>query len=192
MHISYERIKELLHQKGYPFYTDPYKCNMIGIRSASREANHWDDKFLMIYHDDEGEPVVLRNDLFTTDPGIYYLKKKLLNPKGCFILKEGFYKDMWTIGNHKGYKAFVQVGKCTGYRDRNMDNVLDFEPSTEETGLFGINLHHGYDSKDVGPNSAGCQVFQYKEDLNTVLGLAAEHHKRYGKFSYALINDKDF
>lgn len=193
MILSYTRVKDAVQKKGYPFFVEPYKCNLIGIRSANKTINEWDDTFVMIYHDEEGVPVVIENNHFTTDPGTYYMQKKLLNPKGCAILKEGHHKDIWSHGLHMNkYKAFVQTGKCTVYRDRDMDAELDLDPATQDTGYFGINCHHGYNTKNVNNNSAGCQVFQYEEDLKNILALSKEHINRYGnKFSYTLLNEGD-
>jgi hypothetical protein len=70
---------------------------------------------------------------------------------------------------------------------------LDFDPSTEDSGFFGINLHHGYSSSNVNNNSAGCQVLRHKEHLNSLLDIAEISVKKYGdKITYTLLTEEDF
>jgi hypothetical protein len=165
---------------------------MIGVRSSNRAIDNWDDFFLLLYIEN-GKPVIWIDDAFTTDPGIYYMQTHLLNPKGCGILAEGQHKHCWNIGLHgtHKYKAFIQTGgtmKC--YRDRNLNNYLDMDPATLETGWFGCNQHHGYESAHVSNNSAMCQVHQHVANLNHVLELAEKSHATV--WDYTLLNEADF
>ena len=104
----------------------------------------------------------------------------MLNPKGCAFLPEGNYPNMFTVGLHQGkYEALRQYRNITVWRDGDKDDQL--EKLAEETGMFGINLHHGYNSTLVFNNSAGCQVLKSPTDLNTVLNAAKIHEHLYGK-----------
>lgn len=166
---------------------------MVGIRSKNRKIDNFDDYFCLLYQE-KGEDKIWINHEFTTDPGAYYMQKDLLSPSGCAIMAPGQYKGLWSIGMHRGkYEAFVQVNPVKVYRDRNKDNYLDFDPTTYEIGNFGINQHHGYESKNVGPHSAGCQVHRHEQHLEYVLSLAKRTVARYGpKFTYTLLTEDDF
>lgn len=191
--LTYNTVREAILKKGYSFFTGELNINLVGIRTSSRKADNFDDYFCLVWQENGFEKILVLDE-FTTDPGIYYLQTKLLNPNGCAILKPGQYKGVWQIGKHNGkYKAFVQTGNAiTVYRDRDKDNILEEDPKTLETGYFGINGHHGYDAIHVGPNSAGCQVFRHDEDLNQILLIAEKSAAKYGnKFTYTLIEEKD-
>lgn len=194
--LTYDVVKKVIIDNGYKFFTGELNINMVGIRSNNRTVDNYDDFFCVLYQEG-GKNMIWVNDQFTTDPGIYYMTKKLLNPKGCGILAPGQYRGVWKIGKHgkNQYEAFVQTGnKVRLYRDRNMDNVLDFDPSTIEEGFFGVNQHHGYDSVNVGPNSAACQVHKMKKDLAYSLSLAKKNiaNGHGDSFTYTLLTEDQF
>jgi hypothetical protein len=191
MVISYQKLQQIVESKGYEFFTGELNINLVGIRTDLTATNTFNDELLIAIEMD-GKKHVLNYADFTTDPGYYYLKKKFLNPKGCAILKPGQYRGMWALGKHRGkYPALVQVGKCTVYRDRNADNTLDTH--TEQAGLFGINMHHAYDTpNDINKYSAGCQVHRSSEFLDQVLRLCKKSAKIYGDtFTYTLLMRDD-
>jgi len=190
MNLSYDNIKKSVEAKGYKFFTGHGNINLIGIRTSNLITNLFDDIFLVVYEDNGAKVVEEFND-FTTDPGNYYTKYKLLNDEGVAILKPGQWRGMWKIGKHRGkYEAGVQAGKVTVYRDRNRDTVIDIE--NDDTGRFGINLHHASDAVVVGRYSAGCQVFQDDADLKRVLKRMKLSKAIYGDtFSYTLLEKKD-
>lgn len=173
--LTYNKVKTAVEKAGFKFGTGNLVLNMIGIRSSNRKVDNWDDFFVLCWQQD-GKNNIWVNDQFTTDPGIYYMQQKLLNPAGCGILARGQYKNVWKLGKHgqAQYEAFVQTGGyVTAYRDRNMDNILDFDPKSKQTGYFGCNQHHGYDTAGgVKNNSAMCQVHRYKKDLAFSLSMA--------------------
>lgn len=183
----------LLKNKGYVVYDQPYKLNIVGVRSNTTESNKFDDFIYAFWKDDNGQwngryyPV-------TTDPGTYYLKNPL-SKLGTAILKEGQYIDSWTTGKHKGkYDALVQNKPITVIRDYDRNAVLDFNNGKEETGLFGINIHKaGENSQDVNDWSAGCQVFQKSSDFNDFMTLVNKQKQLYGKnFTYTLIDERAY
>ncbi|MDJ0706274.1 MAG: hypothetical protein QNJ46_23635 [Leptolyngbyaceae cyanobacterium MO_188.B28] len=97
----------------------------------------------------------------TSEPGKKYTIKPL-NRKGAARIKFGQYKA-WQVGYHqrkKNHLALVQTGgEVTVHRDLNKNMMRD--PSDKlDTGHFGINQHHGWDSSktNVGGTSAGCLV----------------------------------
>ncbi len=155
---------------------------LIGVRRI-RETDEYNDTFIL--YSPYGD-LYWECDNFTTDPGLSYLKKPI-NSKGTAILMEGWHSDIWQIGYHQGkYKALVQVNPCCVYRDNNRDSVLNMDPRSRDCGYFGINLHHGYDSLKVGANSAGCQVFRYRKDLNYLLSILEKRFSHQKYFSYYL------
>jgi hypothetical protein len=80
-----------------------------------------------------------------------------MNPAGAARIKFGQYKA-WSLGTHHTHEALVQVAPITVCRDGNKD--YQRERDREDTGLFGVNQHWGYDlpRNDLGPSSAGCLV----------------------------------
>ena len=187
MELTYKNIESWYSKKGYTFRKRPFEPNILGIRSSYKATNAWDDTLVIAYKtNDEEKVLVFKN--FTTDPGYYFLKTKLLNPKGCAFVKEGNYPNLWNIGLHQGkYEALRQVRNIIVYRDANKDDNLDMK--LEESGIFGINLHHGYNSKVIFNNSAGCQVVQSPTDLNTILNICKIKEHLYGKgIDYTLTN----
>lgn len=187
MELTYDNIKQWYTNNKYQFYTRPFEINILGIRNDYQATDLWDDKCIITYNDGRNDKILVFNQ-YTTDPGFYFLKTKLLNPKGCFFLKEGQHKNMWTQGLHTGkYKALIQYAPCVGYRDKNGNNTLD--TIVEDKGNFGIDFHHGYNSYIVHNNSAGCQVLKNIKDLEQLLPLFELHERTYGKgINYTLTN----
>lgn len=191
--FTYDNIKRIIQSKGYSFFTGQYNVNLVGVRSANRTAGSWDDWFFILYQEN-GVNKIRAFDEFTTDPGSYYLQYPI-NSAGCAITVPGQHRGVWQIGIHNGkYEALVQTGGTIRvYRDNDRDATLDMLSSTIQTGMFGINLHHGYDSATIGQYSAGCQVFRHPADLTTVLGLCKKSRDLYGNsFTYTLLNIGDF
>lgn len=180
-----------LRDKGWQIFIRPYELNIIGLRHIETTANRFDDEIHVIYRDNSGKTL---HHIYkvTTDPGTFWLKNPSM-PKGTAILKEGQHKDAYKLGLHRGkYKALVQDKPVTVYRDYDRDAVLDLNNGSEETGLFGINIHRAGISGSttlIDEYSAGCQVFQNANDFNEFIGLCEQHSKFYGnKFTYTLID----
>lgn len=191
--LTYDKVKAAVEKAGFKFFTGEMNINMIGVRSKNRQVDNWDDFFVLCWQE-AGKNMIWVDDQFTTDPGIYYMTKKLLNPEGCGILARGQYRGVWIIGMHNGkYEAFLQRGcKVKAYRDRDKNNIMTFDPKTLKEGMYGANQHHGYDSKGgVGANSAMCQVHRYKKDLAYVLSMAKKNIKAgWGdSFTYTLLEE---
>jgi hypothetical protein len=194
MKIDLLDIVEVMNKKGYVIDEQPFKPNIVGIRSANMEPNKFDDKIALFYSDKDG---LVSFHIFdaTTDPGLYYLNEPL-NVDGTAILCEGQYVDAYAIDKHKNqYRALCQRLKAVKvYRDADRDNLFDVENAKTQTGYFGINIHHaGIDSKQVDKWSAGCQVLKRLEDFNSLMAVCEKSARLNGNvFSYTLINEKDF
>lgn len=173
------------------FTRGSYNLNLIGVRTASREANKFDDWMHVVFRDDSGEWVDMTFRI-TTDPGTYWLE----NPsrtEGTAILCPGQYRGVWELGLHRGqYEALCQTGAPVSvYRDSNRDDILNMSANTIMDGWFGINGHKaGDDSTQVDKWSAGCQVFANDADFAVFMSLIHKSIEEYGDgFSYTLLED---
>jgi len=185
------RIKATLRDRGYEIYTKPYQLNIVGLRNKSTVANRFDDEIHVFYKNGNGEWI---NHIYpaTTDPGTFWLRNPSY-PQGTAILAQGQYINAYAISLHRGkYKALVQVKPVTVIRDYDRDAFLDFDNGIYQTGMFGINIHHGESSGTttyVDKYSAGCQVFQTIVQYNEFMNLCDQHKALYGNlFTYTLID----
>jgi hypothetical protein len=193
--MNLTEIMQAIKQKGYTVYEQPFELNIVGIRKNSNISNRFDDSITVFYKNREGNWQWFSWPA-TTDPGTYWLKNPDA-PKGTAILKSGQYRNAYIIGLHRGkYTALVQRGPnpVTVMRDYNRDNVLDFNTGKEQTGYFGINIHHASvngTTKTIDRYSAGCQVFANISDFNVFMTLVQRHKTLYGnKFTYTLIDER--
>lgn len=188
-------IVKTLEKRGYIVYKEPYRLNLVGIRSPQVTSEYFDDKIAYFYYDNNGM-LIGKICPATTDPSVYYLQDNPMNPKGTAILKSGQYVDCYEIGRHKGkYQALVQSKPVIVIRDSDRNNLLNFFAETQ-TGNFGINIHKSSSGKkdqlEIGLDSAGCQVFQKPEDFLEMMRAAFASKSRYGnRFTYTLIDERD-
>jgi len=194
--INIRGLIRQLKKRGYVIYDRPYELNIVGIRANSTIPNSFDDLIYVFYKTDKNKWVGKAYPA-TTDPGTYWLKNPM-HPKGSAILKEGQYKDVYTIGSHRNaYTALTQRGgPVTVFRDYDRDAVLDFYNGKEMTGMFGINIHRANSkgtTKTINKYSAGCQVFQNADDFAEFMGMAKKQRDLYGnKFTYTLIDERAY
>lgn len=187
-------FQELFKKKGYSYFTNgDYNLNIIGIRAKGKEiTNKFDDILCVIFKQNGIWKRYLYN--ITTDPGLYYMTQGC-NLNGCAILVPGQYRGLWKIGLHKGqYEALVQNKPVKVYRDKNKDNIYDFNSKTIDEGVFGINLHKaGKESIQIDNWSAGCQVFASAQKFNEFMTFANKQVKSgMGEtFTYTLLKEED-
>jgi hypothetical protein len=189
-----QEIMTTMQQKGYLIHTRPYELNIVGIRANTTIPNSFDDTINVFYKNDAGG-WLYQSFPATTDPGTYWLKN-IMNPQGTAILKEGQYIKSHGIGMHRGkYLALTQKRNVTVLRDVDRNNVLNFNTAKQQTGIFGINIHHASSNgttKTIDRYSAGCQVFANINDFNSVMVMAGRHKQLYGNdFNYTLIRSSD-
>ncbi len=174
--------------------TKPYNLNIVGVRASEPTTNKFND-LMCVFWKYEGQWNMYKMQC-TTLPGLYWLENPM-NSKGCAILKEGQYNGAYEIDLHNGkYEAICQrLGDVTVYRDDDKDTEYDMLEGTEQTGMFGINLHRASAYKeldDVDKNSAGCQVIQDPNEFEIHMEIANKAAEIWGnKFTYTLINEKD-
>jgi hypothetical protein len=186
-----QRAKSL----GYTIYTNPYKLNIIGIRSANKtDQTKFDDRIAYFTYDINGK-LIGKIAIATTDPSSTYLEKPI-NSKGTAILKSGEYKDSYRIGLHRNkYQAVVQNKPVTVIRDNDRNAIINYFGKTD-TGMFGINIHRATIGKNneflIDKDSAGCQVFQKMADFNDFMLMANKSKDVNGNsFSYILLDEID-
>lgn len=191
-------FKDIFKKKGYVYFTQgSYNLNIVGIRKNNNNeiTNKFDDLLCVLFKDSKGFDTFITYRI-STEPGDYYMRKHLGNPKGTAILVPGQYRSCWKLGKHNGkYEALVQVKPVVVYRDGNKDNKYDLLPETTDRGYFGINIHRsnkGFTRTTVDMYSAGCQVFADPEEYNEFINICKEQANRYGNsFTYTLIDEKD-
>jgi hypothetical protein len=185
------RIKAILNSQSYEVYVKPYQLNIVGLRSKNTNANSFDDEIHVFYRT-EKDDWNYHSYKATTDPGTFWLNNPSYS-QGTAILAQGQYKDAYAIGLHRGkYEALRQVKPVTVIRDYNRDSLLDFNNGTQQTGVFGINIHRAESdgtTKYIDKYSAGCQVFQNAGDFIQFMDLCERHKSLYGNtFTYTLID----
>lgn len=174
-----EQLKAEFSRLGYQWSN----FMIVGIRSKADVPDAFDDLIGLVENDS------VTWFTATTNPGVAYLKK-LLNPKGCAVLKPGQYLNTWELGLHQGkYLALCQRRPVTVYRDADLDNKSE-ETAVTDTGLFGINLHRANSSiisKIIGNYSAGCQVFSNPVDFNYLITRCKASGLK--QFTYTLLKE---
>jgi hypothetical protein len=176
-----------LEMKGYSVHQDG-QCNIVGVRSNSRDANAFDDFIHLLWTSDGTWNH--RAYTATTDPGIAWLEEPG-REAGTAILCPGQYPVYrWDMHARKYLTLCQRAGMVKVYRDSNRDNVLNMEARSVEEGWYGINIHHaGKDSTQVDRWSAGCQVFKRLADWEEAVRI----WKATGAdlFTYTLILEGD-
>ena len=195
MDLTYDIVANMYAEKGYKFYdTGKFNVNIFGIR-RDLTVNLFNDTIGVAFRDAQNNPQ-LKTYPATTDPGYYWLKNKIGNIRGTFILAPGYYPKCWKTGQHKGqYYALVQAqdGLFKGWRDKDSDGVLDMSGPIY-TDVKGLNLHttshlRGHADK-VGAYSAACQVIQKTIHHGEFMGIIDWAKKVYSDaFSYALFDE---
>ncbi len=192
--IDITDFEKLFKLYGYSYFTNgDYNLNIIGIRNlidGTAHKNTFNDALLLLYKiNGQWIKEIYR---YTTDPGQTTLNAPS-NSKGTAILVPGQYKGVYKIDLHNGkYKALCQRnGNVAVYRDNNKDARLNFDPTTIDVGMFGINIHRAKDNavtELINGYSAGCQVLKDSNDFNHFMQILEKSSKKYGnKFTYTLI-----
>lgn len=193
--MSLESIILQANSQGYFFDKRPNKLNVIGVRNPKNTSPiKFEDQIAYFYYDDNGN---LKGNVVpaTTNPSVYFLQNPMVSV-GTAILKQGQYKDSYSIGLHRGkYEALVQSKPVTVIRDNDRNKIINFLAPTT-TGLYGINIHHASVNKQnvqyIDADSAGCQTFQNISDFNDMMKLARKSRDLYGnKFTYTLIDQRE-
>lgn len=195
--ITTKALIEAVEKLGHSVFkgdTKPYNLNIVGIRAIKPATNRFND-LMCVFWKYEGQWNIYKMQC-TTLPGLHWLENPM-NPKGCAILKEGQYKSTYSVDKHNGkYLALCQrLAPVTVYRDDDKDREYDMIASTEQRGMFGINIHRASAYKElerVNKNSAGCQVIQDPNEYKIHMDIVKKAVEVWGNsFTYTLINQKN-
>lgn len=186
------QILQQAESLGFQIFEGEYDLNIIAVRSSKIVPNRFNDKIYIIYK---------KNDAWcehcypvTTVAGSYWLQNPSRIQGTAIIVHDKQYKSVWSIGLHKGqYKALVQTGEITIWRDGNKDDKIDYG-GEEYTGYFGINCHRAnrnHQSNSVDKWSAGCVVFANPSHFSAFMSLCDEQVKAGlgDKFSLTLLHE---
>jgi hypothetical protein len=199
MNLTYDTIKDAVLVKDYKWFeNDSYNLNIVGVRNSETSdevTNKFDDKITLSYLID-GERYFHAFDC-TTDPGKHWVDN-VMNDSGVAILVPGQYRSSHQIGLHQGrYEALRQHKPVKVYRDNNLDDCYDFDESSIQEGVFGINIHRatkyaGRKSSQIDKWSAGCQVIAAYDDFMEFMQICNNAKDIWGNsFTYTLIESKD-
>ncbi len=202
MQPTLDQIKAAYAAKNYVYFpeTTPYNVNIWGIRKRFGKTDLFDDVLGLSCGDENGRGIHLFHEA-TVDPGLFYLKNELLNPKGTFILKPGQDRGCWKKGEHKGkYVALVQKDgyrNFLGWRDNRLNGVI--ERQLDANGNFyqdvtGLNMHRSGEtlSNIIGKFSAGCQVRQVNARHKEIMAIIDKSLQWFGNsFSYTLFDEEE-
>ena len=138
-------IKIVKEGGGEVFETEGF-INFFGVRNSVTNDSFNDS--LYIYWKEGGDFKCVTTNGFTTKPG----KKVILNSDGkqnkdgAAILKEGWQKDIWNIGLHKGsYKALRSTSGVTQPTVVTRDNTqYGSRGSNYELRVFQDRTYSGY------------------------------------------------
>lgn len=170
----YDLVRATWLARGWPWWDAEFDLNVGGVRNDSRTPDAWDDVIFVAYKD-PSKRYRCERFVATTDPGGFFLQNPLTS-LGTIVVEEAYHSKLWSPGKHgisgsNPYDAMVQTGKLKYRRDNDRDLVIEQNgPLIDGTGN-GVNLHHGYGSKLVGRNSAGCQVVRMPASLLRILAL---------------------
>jgi len=199
MNLTYDKIKDAVLAKGYKWFeSDSYNLNIVGVRNSETNdevTNKFDDKMTLSYM--IGNSREFHQFDCTTDPGKHWVEN-VMKESGVAILVPGQYRGSHKIRLHQGrYEALGQQKPVKVYRDNNLDGCYDFDESTIEEGLFGINIHRatkyaGKKSSQIDKWSAGCQVIAAYNDYMQFMQICNNAKDIWGNsFTYTLIESKD-
>ena len=175
--IGYMQRKNYNIVQGVKHYNIVYVegCNEDGTPNADT-PNYFNDRRLVI-EIVGGVPQIVGNWEATCEPGDRYTLRPM-NPGGAARIKFGQWR-CWSVGMHgnsEPHESLVQVRELTVHRDKNKD--YSRAGDREDSGLFGVNQHWGFDMSQVGAASAGCLVGRTRKGHRQFMDLIKQD-KRY-------------
>lgn len=210
-----EVFKEVLRNKNYIIYDEPFRMNVIGVRyqyQGQEYTNQHTDRMYIMFKDDNSVwrikywscstmPGVYRNNATARSGGPLQKDEKGPDRGGMGILKPAQYVNGYSLGDYKGMKVLRSVGPQLAYRDKNYGNTqISFteDPNNKNGGKnFYMHIHQAFSKKypnqpNVNAWSEGCQVFGRKKEFDDFINYMKVHEKNWGnKFTYTLITSRD-
>ena len=228
-----QKVRARAGGQGYEILSRPYEMNIVGVRNSyegQKYTNAFTDHMYLFYKDDNNFWQMHKYKI-STMPGVYKASvvqkkdkkgntynalardSKGVNVKatsvmkgrgGLGILREGFYKNVYSIGDHHGNPAMVTINPLVSkkdpgyytkqkfYRDSSDGMTIKYEKQGE--GSVGMYIHKGFPGGVSVDNwSEGCQVFAQKSSFDEFFEKCRIHEKKYGNiFNYTLLLGTDF
>ncbi|MEA5389964.1 peptidoglycan-binding protein [Cyanobium gracile UHCC 0139] len=175
------RTIQYMRRKGFQVSAGPGERNIVYVEGMNPDGtlnddspNQFNDLRLVIAFE-EARPKILGRWEATTEPGSHYTHKPM-NDRGAARIRFGQYRA-WQVGVHGNsdpHEALVQAAPVTVHRDANKD--FQRPGDLEDTGLFGINQHWGYDlpRNDIDTASAGCLVGRTRDGHREFMRLVKQ------------------
>lgn len=194
MQIDINLLQAVIARKKYQWFND--KPNIIAIRTTLQVPDVFNDPIFIAYKDKGVDK--LFTAMITTEPGITY-QKKLLNPKGCWVMMPNQMIDAYSPGFHQGkpdHRCLRSTGKIFGLRDADLDGIAGNSgtPAWVDGTTVGANIHGankaGITAK-VGPWSAGCQVYNEWKKKEEMMDIVEKLYPRLAKVTYTLLAETD-
>lgn len=208
MQITIDTLKKAIAKKGYKWFDN--KPHIIAVRTNLQVPDVFNDVIFLVYKD------TLMSAICTTEPGVAY-QKKLLTPKGCWVMMPAQMEDAFALGYHQGkadHTCLKSVGKIFGLREDDKDGILFNDKDAVATWVdgttVGSNIHGAQKAgatKYVGPWSAGCTVLNLWKNKEEFIKFLIEFEKAnkslwktitewvFGKsgirYTYTLLNESD-
>ncbi len=160
-----QKIREYYEKHGYEWQPE----NIIALRNTAVKNDNTFQDYLCIVTDTEARVYIC-----TTVPGTTWnkdlLKKYNVSETGQYCL--GHYVKLWGFGMHAG-RAAMQVGKCSWYKDGNLNKKQDSGELVYLNTYCHMDIHRRVQDAmpTVDTGSAGCIVTRYHADLEDFLNV---------------------
>ena len=192
------RIIKYMLKKGYHVDRRTGEYNIIYVEGMntdgtlnSDQSNQFNDLRLVI-EIVGGIPKIIDSWEATTEPGYFYTRNPIspyARKNGAARIKFGQYKA-WKIGTHgqaDTHEALIQDANITVHRDWNKDMIRTGDKL--DTGLFGINQHHGFDyfRNDISNASAGCLVGRTRKGHREFMKLIKQDSRYQSNSNYKFL-----
>lgn len=185
------RIVKYMQSKNYTIFTEPKEYNIVYVEGMNEDGslnddapNEFNDRRIVIEVVD-GVPKIVNHWQATTEPGSHYTFQPM-NPLGAARIQFGQYKA-WSVGMHgnaDSHQALIQVQPITVCRDFNED--FKRTGDKEDTGLFYVDQHWGYDApvNDIKNASAGCLVGRRREGHREFMAIIKGDRRYVANHNY--------
>jgi hypothetical protein len=195
--ITIDSLKKTIQSLNYIWFED--KPNIIAIRTKLQVPDVFNDILCIVYKKNNIE--YLYTTTITTEPGVYY-QKKLLNPKGCWVMMPAQMIDAYAPGFHQNktdHRCLRSLGKIYGLREDDKDGIIgndkDAVATWVEGSTVGANIHGAKKLQDlteiVGQNSAGCQVHSRWSKKEEMMDIVEKLYPNLKRVTYTLIKEED-
>ena len=178
MKSVYTQLEDYCRAKGYPWYTEPYRLNLVYLRGEGVGA--WDDRCCVSWVDKSGMRFT-RLITVSTEASLEEWTNPT-HPDGCIWIKDGCYVDAFEVGLHKGRpalrqrKAFDYV-RWTESGAPTFQDLMDLPEGLVFTAVRGTHHHNRVSAQEPDRpkdgDSEGCVLTKSQGDHIELMGLMA-------------------